>query len=396
MHQVHGADVTVVDGAPAGDAGRGAGRRRPGHRPARRGRCWSGSPTACRCCWPTRTPAWSARVHAGRPGLVAGRRPGARWRRCARSAPTGASRAWVGPHVCGACYEVPAQLRADVAAVVPEALAETSWGTPSLDVGAGVRAQLAARRRRGRRRRRAARVEDADLFSYRRDGRGLRPAGRPGLDAAVSDAAGDRARRQPRRRYARRIARRLRARRPRPPTRSRCRGHQVLPRLRRPPARRARRAPTSARTGTRRPRPRRAECADLDLTLALHRRPAEQQGRRGRRATPTSWSRSTGPSCVARRSTAGRPRARPRRSTSCSRSASTRPGRAAGRAGADPADVPALADAVEAAGVLRLRGLMAVAPLGEDPAAAFARLAADRRATCAAVDPDADLALGRA
>jgi PLP dependent protein len=46
-----------------------------------------------------------------------------------------------------------------------------------------------------------------------------------------------------------------------------------------------------------------------------------------------------------------------------------------GRAGADPADLPALADAVEAAGMLRLRGLMAVAPLGEDPAAAFARLA---------------------
>ncbi|WP_230487151.1 YggS family pyridoxal phosphate-dependent enzyme [Nocardioides anomalus] len=45
-----------------------------------------------------------------------------------------------------------------------------------------------------------------------------------------------------------------------------------------------------------------------------------------------------------------------------------------GRSGADPADVPALAAAVEEAGLLRLRGLMAVAPLGEDPAAAFARL----------------------
>jgi pyridoxal phosphate enzyme (YggS family) len=47
----------------------------------------------------------------------------------------------------------------------------------------------------------------------------------------------------------------------------------------------------------------------------------------------------------------------------------------AGRAGADPADLPALADAVAAATHLRLRGLMAIAPLGEDPAAAFARLA---------------------
>jgi uncharacterized pyridoxal phosphate-containing UPF0001 family protein len=53
------------------------------------------------------------------------------------------------------------------------------------------------------------------------------------------------------------------------------------------------------------------------------------------------------------------------------------PGRA-GRAGADAADLSALADAVDAAGMLALRGLMAVAPLDEDPRAAFARLAAIR------------------
>ena len=46
------------------------------------------------------------------------------------------------------------------------------------------------------------------------------------------------------------------------------------------------------------------------------------------------------------------------------------------RAGADPTDIPALAEAEEAAEGLRLAGLMAVAPLGEDPAEAFARLAA--------------------
>jgi pyridoxal phosphate enzyme (YggS family) len=49
-----------------------------------------------------------------------------------------------------------------------------------------------------------------------------------------------------------------------------------------------------------------------------------------------------------------------------------------GRSGADTADLPALADAVDLAGRLRLRGLMAVAPLAEDPADAFARLAAIR------------------
>ncbi len=50
-----------------------------------------------------------------------------------------------------------------------------------------------------------------------------------------------------------------------------------------------------------------------------------------------------------------------------------------GRAGADPSDLADLGAQVEAAGGLRLRGLMAVAPLGEDPAAAFARLADVRR-----------------
>lgn len=51
------------------------------------------------------------------------------------------------------------------------------------------------------------------------------------------------------------------------------------------------------------------------------------------------------------------------------------PGAGEGRQGADPDAVPALADAVAGADGLRLRGLMAVAPLGEDPAAAFDRLA---------------------
>ena len=52
---------------------------------------------------------------------------------------------------------------------------------------------------------------------------------------------------------------------------------------------------------------------------------------------------------------------------------------AAGRSGADPAGLDEIAAAVQAAGALRLRGLMAVAPLGEDPASAFERLAVVRR-----------------
>ncbi|GAB3153760.1 YggS family pyridoxal phosphate-dependent enzyme [Microbispora hainanensis] len=48
----------------------------------------------------------------------------------------------------------------------------------------------------------------------------------------------------------------------------------------------------------------------------------------------------------------------------------------AGRGGAAPEEVPALAGLVAKTEGLRLRGVMAVAPLGEDPSAAFARLRA--------------------
>jgi pyridoxal phosphate enzyme (YggS family) len=52
------------------------------------------------------------------------------------------------------------------------------------------------------------------------------------------------------------------------------------------------------------------------------------------------------------------------------------PGGVAARGGASPDEVPALADRVAGAAGLRLRGLMAVAPRGEDPRPAFDRLAA--------------------
>ncbi len=106
-------------------------------------------------------------AHCGRPGLVAGIVPAT----VAALRDLGANRvtAWVGPSVCGRCYEVPQEMQDDVAAVEPASRATTSWGTPSLDVAAGVRAQL---ERDG-----VAVVdlsrctrESPDLFSYRRDG----------------------------------------------------------------------------------------------------------------------------------------------------------------------------------------------------------------------------------
>lgn len=81
----------------------------------------------------------------------------------------GEIRAWVGPHVCGRCYEVPAELRDQVAAAVPATRSETSWGTPALDLAAGVEAQLAAAGVAVAHVDRCT-LEDDSLHSYRRDG----------------------------------------------------------------------------------------------------------------------------------------------------------------------------------------------------------------------------------
>ncbi len=111
-----------------------------------------------------------AAVHAGRDGLARGVVPRAVERLVALGA--GRLTAWVGPHVCGGCYEVPADLREEVAARAPSSYAETTWGTPSIDVGAGVRAQLLGcgvdasdLHEVGRCTR-----EDPELYSFRRDG----------------------------------------------------------------------------------------------------------------------------------------------------------------------------------------------------------------------------------
>lgn len=114
-----------------------------------------------------------AAVHAGRKGLLAGVVPNA----LRALADLGAERvvAWIGPHACGRCYEVSAEMRTEVAQRIPAAWSETSWATPALDLGAGVRAQLTGEvvpeldvvevvdvdR---------CTIEDPALYSYRRDG----------------------------------------------------------------------------------------------------------------------------------------------------------------------------------------------------------------------------------
>lgn len=105
-------------------------------------------------------------AHAGRPGVASGVIPNT----VAQMRAAGAAdiRAWIGPSICGACYEVPGDMRADVAARVPATWSTTSLGTPGLDLPAGVRSQLAAEGvtvdYSG-----PCTLETDSLFSYRRD-----------------------------------------------------------------------------------------------------------------------------------------------------------------------------------------------------------------------------------
>ena len=118
-----------------------------------------------------------AAVHAGRVGAAAGIVPRSVEALVAAGATPGGTDALLGPAVCGKCYEVPAELRAEVEARLPGSATTTRRGTPGLDLRAGIARQLAALG--------VARIvvdprctaEDPELFSYRRDGVTGRQAG---------------------------------------------------------------------------------------------------------------------------------------------------------------------------------------------------------------------------
>ena len=166
MNQVHGADVAVVDGPwgaaeiPSVDA----------LVTARRGLALAVLTADC-------TPVLLAdpvagiagAAHAGRPGMVAGVVPAVVRAMTELGADPARIVARTGPAVCGRCYEVPADMRADVAAVEPAAYAETSWGTPAVDVTAGAHAQLDRLGVHDRERSPVCTRESGDHFSYRRD-----------------------------------------------------------------------------------------------------------------------------------------------------------------------------------------------------------------------------------
>ena len=85
----------------------------------------------------------------------------------------------IGPSICGRCYEVPEEMRADSSATLPDARSVTRWGTPALDLRAGAVSVLTAAGIP------AAEIdadhpctlECEDFFSYRRQSRTGRFAG---------------------------------------------------------------------------------------------------------------------------------------------------------------------------------------------------------------------------
>ena len=123
-----------------------------------------------------------AAAHAGRPGMVKGVAAAAVRAMTELGAEPARITARTGPAVCGRCYEVPSEMRAEVAALEPAAYAETSWGTPAVDVAAGVHAQLERLGGRDRAQSPVCTLESHDHFSYRRDRTTGRLAGYVWLD----------------------------------------------------------------------------------------------------------------------------------------------------------------------------------------------------------------------
>jgi YfiH family protein len=179
MNQVHGDDVVVVDGpwrdrpVPEVDA----------IVTARRGLALAVLTADCvPVLLADPVAGIAAAAHAGRPGMIAGVVPAALRAMTELGADPARIVARTGPAVCGRCYEVPEAMRAEVAAVEPTAYAETTWGTPAVDVAAGVHAQLARLGVRDRAQSPVCTLESGDHFSYRRERTTGRLAGYVWLD----------------------------------------------------------------------------------------------------------------------------------------------------------------------------------------------------------------------
>ena len=111
-----------------------------------------------------------AAVHAGREGVHRGVVPAALAAMTRLGSRPEDVEALLGPAVCGADYEVPAAMQAEVARVAPAAAVRTRKGTPGLDLRAGIAESLTRAGVRQVVHDPRCTVEDRFLFSHRRDG----------------------------------------------------------------------------------------------------------------------------------------------------------------------------------------------------------------------------------
>ncbi|MGZ4637846.1 MAG: peptidoglycan editing factor PgeF [Actinomycetes bacterium] len=167
MRQVHGASVAHVDAAP----GRGSVPEADGLVTTTRGLALTVLVADCTpVLLAAADPDVIAVAHAGRRGVqvdVVTATVAAMQRAGARAA---SIQGWVGPAICGRCYEVSPEVQAQVCATAPQARSTTRAGRPSLDIRRAVVAQLAAAGVSAVEVDPGCTAERADLYSYRRDG----------------------------------------------------------------------------------------------------------------------------------------------------------------------------------------------------------------------------------
>jgi YfiH family protein len=121
-------------------------------------------------------------AHAGRVGAASGVLAATLEAMARRGASPERTEALLGPAVCGGCYEVPSEMRDQVAALLPGSGCRTRAGTAGLDLRAGLRAQLVSLGVTRIDTDPRCTVEDSTLYSHRRDGRTGRMASITWLD----------------------------------------------------------------------------------------------------------------------------------------------------------------------------------------------------------------------
>jgi YfiH family protein len=114
------------------------------------------------------SPEAVAAVHVGRRGLV----NGVALKTIELMREMGATQisAELGPAICGSCYEVSPEVAEEVLSFHPLAKAQTSSGTPALDLPKALKASLIGAGITEIKDRGICTVESSDHFSYRRDG----------------------------------------------------------------------------------------------------------------------------------------------------------------------------------------------------------------------------------